>query len=236
MNRLISTVLATIFVASIALFPLTVIFWKLSPAFNHKTVFAILFILIIAQKMWTMFYGMHCTSIPHPIRDLTMMGVGVSYTLTMYVVIIEFFLRQGSTVSPIPFSVGMVFYLAAIGLYEWAARHLQRAANKETAAQRGTHELITDGPYAIIRHPIYTSSSMEAIGIPMIFGSWIALCVGVFVFLPLEILRSRKEDRVLTGEFGDAYRRYRQKVPALVPGLYRLRGTHQKQTEQDTSD
>jgi protein-S-isoprenylcysteine O-methyltransferase Ste14 len=233
MNRLISIVLAAIFVASVALFPLTLMLWKLSPAFGHKTLFAILFTLITAHKMWTMFYGMHCTSIPHPIRDLTMMGVGVSYTLTMYVVIIEFFLRQGTTVSPASFGAGMAFYLAAVGLYAWAARHLQHAAKKETAAHRGTHQLITDGPYAIIRHPIYTASSMEAIGIPMIFGSWIALCVGVFVFLPLEVLRSRKEDRVLTSEFGDAYRRYRQKVPALVPGLHLLGGIRQRQAKQD---
>lgn len=81
---------------------------------------------------------------------------------------------------------------------------------------REHHELRTDGPYRLVRHPIYTGllglliGSMLACG----FGVWIALTV---VAIPWLLNRVRIEDGLMAGQFGTSYEAYRARVPALIP-------------------
>ena len=90
--------------------------------------------------------------------------------------------------------------------------------SSEPVAKEG-HELRTDGPYAITRHPIYTGI------VGMLLGTALAIGLGPFVwvfvvgvvFLELKI---RAEERLMTDVFPDAYDEYRRQVPQLVPGLY----------------
>ena len=78
------------------------------------------------------------------------------------------------------------------------------------------HELRTDGPYGLVRHPIYTgllgliTGSMLACG----FGVWVAYLA---VAVPWLLRRVRVEDDLMAGQFGAAYDTYRARVPALVP-------------------
>jgi protein-S-isoprenylcysteine O-methyltransferase Ste14 len=78
------------------------------------------------------------------------------------------------------------------------------------------HELRTDGPYGLVRHPIYTgllgliTGSMLACG----FGVWVAYLA---VAVPWLLRRVRVEDDLMAGRFGAAYDAYRARVPALVP-------------------
>ncbi|MCC3772678.1 isoprenylcysteine carboxylmethyltransferase family protein [Streptomyces sp. UNOC14_S4] len=78
------------------------------------------------------------------------------------------------------------------------------------------HELRTDGPYRLVRHPIYTGilglivGSMLACG----FGVWIAFLV---IAVPWLIRRVRVEDDLMAGQFGAPYDAYRARVPALIP-------------------
>ncbi|RPF38395.1 isoprenylcysteine carboxylmethyltransferase family protein [Streptomyces sp. TLI_185] len=78
------------------------------------------------------------------------------------------------------------------------------------------HELRTDGPYRLVRHPIYTgllgliTGSMLACG----FGVWIALMA---VAIPWLLRRVRIEDGLMAGQFGPSYDTYRARVPALIP-------------------
>jgi protein-S-isoprenylcysteine O-methyltransferase Ste14 len=93
------------------------------------------------------------------------------------------------------------------------------------------HELRTDGPYRLVRHPIYTGllglivGSMLACG----FGAWIAVLV---VAVPWLLLRVRAEDGLMAGEFGAAYDAYRAGVPALLPWTRPARiGLYHSQSE-----
>nr|WSY50910.1 isoprenylcysteine carboxylmethyltransferase family protein [Streptomyces sp. NBC_00886] len=78
------------------------------------------------------------------------------------------------------------------------------------------HELRTDGPYRIVRHPIYTgllgliTGAMPACG----FGVWI---VFLAVAVPWLLRRVRIEDGMMAGRFGASYDAYRARVPALIP-------------------
>jgi len=80
------------------------------------------------------------------------------------------------------------------------------------------HELRTDGPYRLVRHPIYTgllgliTGSMLACG----FGVWAAFTV---VAVPWLLRRVRIEDGLMADRFGAAYEAYRARVPALLPRM-----------------
>ncbi|MEU6419524.1 methyltransferase family protein [Streptomyces spiralis] len=78
------------------------------------------------------------------------------------------------------------------------------------------HELRTDGPYRLVRHPIYTgllgliAGAMLACG----FGIWTAFLV---VAVPWLLWRVRVEDGLMARQFGASYDAYRAGVPALIP-------------------
>ncbi len=83
---------------------------------------------------------------------------------------------------------------------------------------REHHSLKTTGPYAITRHPIYTGLLFMLAGTALIngFGGWlIYLAVGV-IFFEVKI---HAEEKLLTETLGDSYRRYRERIPQLIPGL-----------------
>ncbi len=78
------------------------------------------------------------------------------------------------------------------------------------------HELIRSGPYALVRHPIYTGLLLALIGTAIAIGRWRALIALVFFILAI----ARKitiEERFMSEQFNDAYARYREQVAALVP-------------------
>ena len=79
------------------------------------------------------------------------------------------------------------------------------------------HQLITEGPYRIVRHPIYSGMFMMMIATGLVVGHWIGLVAGVVVFLAGTMWRVRIEEKLLTETFGAAYTAYRLRVPALIP-------------------
>ena len=87
------------------------------------------------------------------------------------------------------------------------------------------HELRTDGPYAVTRHPIYTGLLGMLIGTVLLngLGLTLALLVVGAVFLAIRI---PIEERLMSETFPDEYSRYRDHVPRLVPGLHVLRRSH----------
>lgn len=79
------------------------------------------------------------------------------------------------------------------------------------------HGLATDGPFALVRHPLYSGALVYHVGAALALGDLLlALCTLVIV-LPLLVYRATAEERVLIQAFGDEYRRYRERVPPLLP-------------------
>jgi protein-S-isoprenylcysteine O-methyltransferase Ste14 len=72
-------------------------------------------------------------------------------------------------------------------------------------------ELVTTGVYSRIRNPIYIFGGMFALGIIIWMGRpWLLLIFAVMI--PLQVVRSRNEERVLTEKFGAAYLDYKRKT------------------------
>lgn len=78
------------------------------------------------------------------------------------------------------------------------------------------HELRTDGPYSVTRHPIYTGILGMLIGTTSFYGFGV-LMVFVALFAAYLFLKIRAEERLLRETFGDRYRTYQSQVPKLLP-------------------
>ena len=88
-----------------------------------------------------------------------------------------------------------------------------------TIAFKQDHELILRGPYAWVRHPIYTGLLLMALGTAVEstrLSSFIFLGV-LFVVL---VLKARAEEQLMLRHFPDAYADYRRHVKALIPGVW----------------
>lgn len=116
--------------------------------------------------------------------------------------------------------LGLVILVAATAFTIWARLSLG-VMWSATPTIKQEHKLLTSGPY---RHPIYTGILAMLLGSLLLSGGglWI-LPFPVFVML-LEI-KLHVEERLMLAEFPDAYPRYREQVPQLIPGL-RLLSRH----------
>ena len=82
------------------------------------------------------------------------------------------------------------------------------------------HKLITDGPYAYVRNPIYTGMLGMLIATGLAMEHWIALCVAIVFFMIGLVIRVRTEEKLLRAAFGKEFEDYAKRVPAVVPGIY----------------
>ncbi len=80
------------------------------------------------------------------------------------------------------------------------------------------HRLVTSGPYAIVRHPIYTGMFGMLLATLLAFAHGIALVPAVVLYGAGTILRVRGEERLLRVAFGAAWDDYARRVPAVLPG------------------
>jgi protein-S-isoprenylcysteine O-methyltransferase Ste14 len=81
------------------------------------------------------------------------------------------------------------------------------------------HQLVRSGPFAWVRHPVYTGLALHFIGACLATGN-VLLTVGtLFVSFPTFVIRARAEEQLLREQFGGEYDRYMDEVPMLVPGL-----------------
>ncbi len=85
-------------------------------------------------------------------------------------------------------------------------------------------ELATDGPYALVRHPLYTGNILTVLGFAIASGTWWALPLALLFFWFYYPPAIAYEDRKLHQLFGADWERWSADVPALVPSLRNLGG------------
>jgi protein-S-isoprenylcysteine O-methyltransferase Ste14 len=104
-------------------------------------------------------------------------------------------------------------YLAVLRVFlenRWAGRTIETYANQQ---------VISTGPYAIVRHPMYAGTIVLYVATPLALGSWWAVLPAV-AFIPIFVLRIRHEEEVLLRELR-GYGAYRQQVRyRLVPRVW----------------
>ena len=106
--------------------------------------------------------------------------------------------------------------LLAVGAALALAGALALGRNLTPFPQSGEHaRLVHHGIYARIRHPIYTSVMLAAVGWALIWQSWLALLVASFL-IPFFHAKARREERWLRWQFPE-YANYEQRVRRFIP-------------------
>lgn len=80
-------------------------------------------------------------------------------------------------------------------------------------------DLVTTGPYRLVRHPIYLGFVLLATGQALAFGSGPALLTALFGLVPTFAWRARTEETVLSRTFGERYAVYRRRTKMIIPHL-----------------
>jgi protein-S-isoprenylcysteine O-methyltransferase Ste14 len=111
--------------------------------------------------------------------------------------------------------VGSILTWMGIGLAIWARYHLAEYWSARITIKEN-HQLIRTGPYARLRHPIYSGIVLAAIGSAVIIDEW--RCVlGVCLVLTGYCIKARKEEAMLTQQFGEAFREHQKHSAFLIP-------------------
>lgn len=118
--------------------------------------------------------------------------------------------------------LGTIMYFGGISLILWGRQALGKYHN--VSSSQGVqlfadHELITNGPFAYVRHPMYLGFFLAVLGGLLLYQTWT-----MFLFLlcsPVFIKRAQREEEALISAFGEEYESYRRRVPAFFPRFIR---------------
>lgn len=113
--------------------------------------------------------------------------------------------------------LGIVVLAGAGVIAAWGVRTMGRHLVPPAEVRPDT-ELVTTGPFGLVRHPLYLSVLMLWAGGALALLSPV-LATGLVLLSPAFYLRSRAEERMLTRHFGDAYSAYASRVPMLLPRI-----------------
>ena len=113
---------------------------------------------------------------------------------------------------------GIALTILGTSFAAWARLHL--GGNWSAAiALKKDHTLVRSGPYALVRHPIYTGLAVAMLGSAIAFGH-IAGFFGAIVAFAAFLAKARGEESVLLAQFGDAYAQYARAVHIMIPFMF----------------
>ncbi|HEX3987772.1 MAG TPA: isoprenylcysteine carboxylmethyltransferase family protein [Acidobacteriaceae bacterium] len=150
----------------------------------------------------------------------------ITRTVVFFVAIALFFLQH----IPIPwlywhflptglpaFYIGAAITVAGLLFAVWA--RITIGANwSRSVTIKQNHELVTSGPYALVRHPIYTGLLTALLGSAIALAQFRGLIAFALFFISLWY-KLRLEENWMRSQFGDTYTTYAQRTAALVPWL-----------------
>lgn len=131
-------------------------------------------------------------------------------------------LNWSSGIDPALQGVGLGLWVVGLGVVLWAARALGRYMGVDGVAVN--HELVTSGPYRYVRHPVYGSSTAIAVGIALVFRSYLLLGVaGVWIAASLWWADAEEELLASSAGLGEAYRAHVDRTGRFLPRIRRTR-------------
>ncbi len=127
------------------------------------------------------------------------------------------FRGHGVNTDPWRAGIGLVLFAVGLGFAIWARLHIGRNWGAPMT-QKDEPELVTSGPYHLVRHPIYSGILLAGIGTALALSwTWlIAVALAGLYF----VYSATVEERYLTGQFPDDYPAYKRSTKMLVPFIF----------------
>jgi len=111
---------------------------------------------------------------------------------------------------------GAIFSAAGCYMHVWSKIVLGKYWSNMIEIQMG-HKIITTGPYAIVRHPMYSSLVLWIAAESLMFMNWIGLALTLAVFTPMMIFRASAEDKLLNEADPTGFMVFQRDVKQLLP-------------------
>jgi protein-S-isoprenylcysteine O-methyltransferase Ste14 len=124
------------------------------------------------------------------------------------------FRQNGLNSDPSRASLGLFLFALGLGFAIWARVHIGRNWGTPMS-QKDEPELVTSGPYSLVRHPIYSGILVAAVGTAVAL-SWLWLVAVVLAGIYF-VYSATVEERYLTEQFPDSYLVYRRSTKMLLP-------------------
>jgi protein-S-isoprenylcysteine O-methyltransferase Ste14 len=115
--------------------------------------------------------------------------------------------------------LGLFFAIAALVMFQLTHRALGRNWSISLDV-REDHQLITNGIYRKIRHPMYSAFWLWAVAQALLLPNWVAGFAGLIGFGTLFFGRVAREERMMLETFGDGYRDYMARTGRVIPWRY----------------
>lgn len=144
---------------------------------------------------------------------------GLAFFVPLVWVVAPVFAFADYALRPVPLSAGVV--CLAVGLWLFARAHADLGTNWSiTLEVREKHQLVTQGIYRALRHPMYSALFLYSLGQALVVPNWIAgPSYGVAMGL-LFAFRLGPEERMMREEFGQDYEAYVGRTKRLIPGIW----------------
>ena len=113
--------------------------------------------------------------------------------------------------------IALVICIIGVIIAVWARFTLGRNWSLSVQLKKD-HQLVTNGPYSQIRHPIYTGILLMLVGNVLIVGDYRGFLALAIVFVSFWY-KLKKEERWMLENFGEAYRTYYSRTSALFPKI-----------------
>ena len=120
--------------------------------------------------------------------------------------------------------LGAAIYAISVVLLTWV--HVSLGNNFSSFLRiRSDQQLVTWGPYAYVRHPMYSAIFLVVTGMALLSANWMIGAGGLVFVALIVLLRTPKEEEMMTRAFGQRYRQYAAVTGRFLP---RLRGRSAK--------
>jgi protein-S-isoprenylcysteine O-methyltransferase Ste14 len=119
---------------------------------------------------------------------------------------------------PLLQGAGLLIAFLCPPLFWWTFRSIGGNIS-ETVLVKADHELVTSGPYRLVRHPLYASALLLLTALGLIFRDWIILGYTLIGILAFRLLVIPAEEKLLLESFGEEYECYQSRTGALVPWI-----------------
>lgn len=117
------------------------------------------------------------------------------------------------------FGAAMICFWGGFALYFWSVTTLGHAF-RTSVTLLDDHQLITRGPYRLLRHPAYTGGILIFAGIGLAIGNWLSVVGAVVFVLAGYLLRIRVEEAALRERFGAAFDAHAGRTWKIIPLVF----------------
>jgi protein-S-isoprenylcysteine O-methyltransferase Ste14 len=115
-------------------------------------------------------------------------------------------------------ATGFVAALIGLGVALWARVRLGQYWSDKVVLQEG-HQLIRGGPYAYMRHPIYSGVLLGVAGTALVLGEVRGIVAFVILLVNYSI-KAKREENILEHKFGEQFKLHRKQAGFLLPKFH----------------